>query len=169
MNRKLRLLALFSGGFFLIAVSVVRIVQGIPNARIQQSRTMWASIETIFATVVAQAPSTYSLLRPRAKGSSYGPSYDISAAANSQRKTQRSHLGSTFEMSNGGFKDKSYRAEGYAEMPEGQDTIHFGENDSTKGILVETTTTVQQELRSGDSESQNIGNRTKATTATSMV
>ncbi|KAF3925200.1 hypothetical protein ABW20_dc0103272 [Dactylellina cionopaga] len=38
-------------------------VQGLAHAHFQGSRTMWASIETLFATVVACAPSIYSLLR----------------------------------------------------------------------------------------------------------
>ncbi|KAJ4366104.1 COPII coat GTPase [Neocucurbitaria cava] len=61
LSKRLRLLSLFSLGFFLIAVSIVRMVQGNKNARIQLSRTMWASIETLFASVVAMGPAIHGL------------------------------------------------------------------------------------------------------------
>lgn len=76
LSKRLRLLSLFSIGFFLIAVSIVRMIQGNRNARVQLSRTMWASIETLFASVVAMVPVFYTLLRPRSNQESYYLSSD---------------------------------------------------------------------------------------------
>ncbi|KAK6331891.1 hypothetical protein TWF718_002429 [Orbilia javanica] len=62
-ERRIRLIALFSIGFFLLAICIVRMVQGLIHAHFQLSRTMWASIEMLFATVVACSPSIYCHLR----------------------------------------------------------------------------------------------------------
>ncbi|KAK6346145.1 hypothetical protein TWF730_010477 [Orbilia blumenaviensis] len=62
-EKRIRLCALFSIGFFLIAICLVRMVQGLRQAHFQLSRTMWASIETLFATIVACAPTIYCHIR----------------------------------------------------------------------------------------------------------
>ncbi|KAF3184147.1 hypothetical protein TWF132_005214 [Orbilia oligospora] len=63
MCRRIRLIALFSIGFFLLAICIVRMVQGLQHAHFQLSRTMWASIELLFATIVACSPSIYCHIR----------------------------------------------------------------------------------------------------------
>ncbi|EPS45413.1 hypothetical protein H072_665 [Dactylellina haptotyla CBS 200.50] len=62
-EKRIRLMAVFSLGFFLLAMCVVRVVQGLSHSFYQLSRTKWASLETLFATIVACAPSIYCILR----------------------------------------------------------------------------------------------------------
>ncbi|KAK6524739.1 hypothetical protein TWF281_011639 [Arthrobotrys megalospora] len=69
-EKRIRLFALFSLGFFLLAICLVRMVQGLRQAHFQLSRTMWASIEMLFATIVACSPSIYCHLRRSLGGSS---------------------------------------------------------------------------------------------------
>ena len=70
-RKKAWLLTLFSLGFLLIGISVVRIIQGNRHAHIQLSRVMWASIETLFASIVAMFPAIYVMLRPIKANESY--------------------------------------------------------------------------------------------------
>ncbi|KAF3274941.1 hypothetical protein TWF970_007644 [Orbilia oligospora] len=63
LEKRIRLIALFSIGFFLLAICIVRMVQGLQHAHFQLSRTMWASIELLFATIVACSPSIYCHIR----------------------------------------------------------------------------------------------------------
>lgn len=78
-GRHLRLFSLFGIGIFLIAISVVRIVQG-KDSRVQRGHTLWASLEVLFAVVVAVTPTIYALARNRhehgAWNSSHG-TYDV--------------------------------------------------------------------------------------------
>ncbi|KAH7302939.1 hypothetical protein B0I35DRAFT_321850, partial [Stachybotrys elegans] len=76
MSRRLQLSALFSLGFFLLAVSVVRIMQGSGNTKIQLNRTLWASLETLVASIVATIPALYTMIRQRK--SSQSSSYEMS-------------------------------------------------------------------------------------------
>ncbi|KAF3937540.1 hypothetical protein ABW19_dt0201120 [Dactylella cylindrospora] len=86
-GKRLRLSAVFSLGFFLIAVSIVRIVQGLTKSRIQLSRTMWASVETLFACIAACGPSIYCLIRKGREGSSFDPSSGHSNSRSSKAYT----------------------------------------------------------------------------------
>ncbi|TKX25276.1 hypothetical protein C1H76_2509 [Elsinoe australis] len=70
---RLRLLFLFSLGGFLIAISVVRMMQGF-GSTLQVSRTMWASIEIFFAVFVAVSPTIYALCHSKGSGSTNYPS-----------------------------------------------------------------------------------------------
>ncbi|KAH7068445.1 hypothetical protein FB567DRAFT_457363 [Paraphoma chrysanthemicola] len=60
--QRFRILSLFGIGLFLIAISVIRILQG-RNARTQRSHTLWASLEVLLAVVVAVTPTIYTLIR----------------------------------------------------------------------------------------------------------
>ncbi|KAK6511252.1 hypothetical protein TWF481_000173 [Arthrobotrys musiformis] len=62
-EKRIRLISLFSLGFFLLAICIVRMVQGLIHAHFQLSRTMWASVEMLFATIVACSPSIYCHIR----------------------------------------------------------------------------------------------------------
>jgi hypothetical protein len=148
LSKRLRLLSLFSLGFFLIAVSIVRMIQGNKNARIQLSRTMWASIETLFASIVAMVPALYILLRPKLSGTSYYLSSD--------GRTHPSHLQSGTLQSSNGRSGKSWRQSKPHHDPHGHSLTTGGvesrawtelqslekqdaEDASTKGILAVTT------------------------------
>jgi hypothetical protein len=67
--RRLRVMALFSIGIFLVAISVIRIVQG-KDSRVQRGHTLWASLEILLAVVVAVTPTIYALAHGRHEDSS---------------------------------------------------------------------------------------------------
>ncbi|KAF2221823.1 hypothetical protein BDZ85DRAFT_133824 [Elsinoe ampelina] len=72
-RHRLRLIFVFSLGAFLIAISVVRMMQGF-GSKVQVSRTMWASIEIFFAVSVAVSPTIYALVHSRGESSTDYPS-----------------------------------------------------------------------------------------------
>ena len=145
-NRKAQLCSLFSIGIFLVAVSVVRIIQGVPHARTQLSRTVWGSIETLFASIVAQVPIMYTLLRNTKQNSSYQPTedtYRLASSSNqmmSRTRVRRSGKGDDdIEMEDKAFDgtDDLYQARGFSERTISPRPAYAGgENESTKGILV---------------------------------
>ncbi|RDL31148.1 uncharacterized protein BP5553_09937 [Venustampulla echinocandica] len=59
--RKLRLLALFSLGFFLVAITVIRLPFNVEGAGMQINRTTWANVESFTAAIVANIPTLYTL------------------------------------------------------------------------------------------------------------
>lgn len=123
-------MAIFSLGFFLIAVSLVRLIQGHTKARIQLSRTMWASIETLFAAFVAMAPTLYALLRNPTGGGSAG---GVSGSNNNGNYTYGSGAPRNLQK-NGGPGRKIYgTTETWMELEEGP----YGEAASTKGIIID--------------------------------
>ncbi|KAF3907433.1 hypothetical protein ABW21_db0206700 [Orbilia brochopaga] len=62
-KKRIRLFAVFSLGFFLVATCIIRMTQGLMHDHFQSQRSMWASIEVLIATVVACGPSMYCTLR----------------------------------------------------------------------------------------------------------
>ncbi|KAJ6263678.1 hypothetical protein Dda_2247 [Drechslerella dactyloides] len=62
-KKRIRLCAVFSLGFFLVATCIIRMIQGLTHGQFQPLRGMWASIEVLIATVVACGPSMYCTLR----------------------------------------------------------------------------------------------------------
>lgn len=147
LSKQLRLMSLFSLGFFLIAVSVVRMVQGNKNARIQLSRTMWASIETLFASIVATVPALYILLRPKLGGTSYYLSSDgrtqpsqsqpgtlqssNGRSGKSWRKSKPHHSLNSHSLTANGVESRAWTELKNLERQDAEDA-------STKGILVVT-------------------------------
>jgi hypothetical protein len=71
--QRLRILFLFSIGLFLIAVSILRITQG-HNSRAQRGHTLWASLEILFAAIVAVTPTIYALAQNRHENDTYAKS-----------------------------------------------------------------------------------------------
>ncbi|KAJ4373451.1 hypothetical protein N0V86_007590 [Didymella sp. IMI 355093] len=69
ITQRLRVMALFSIGIFLVAISVIRIVQG-KDSRVQRGHTLWASLEILLAVVVAVTPTIYALAHGRHEDSS---------------------------------------------------------------------------------------------------
>ncbi|KAK7892525.1 COPII coat GTPase [Exophiala xenobiotica] len=144
-QKKVQLCSLFSVGFFLIAVSLVRIIQGIPNARVQSTRTFWGSIETLFATLVAQAPTLYTLLRRSPPQNSYqqaGDSYRLASSAyqtTDRSKPRRVPNDRDIELGDVGADggDKSYSVRAFSGRDDKFNPASADdENESTKGILV---------------------------------
>jgi hypothetical protein len=68
--QKLRILSLFGVGLLLIGISTVRIVEG-RNSRTQTGHTLWASLEVLFAVIVAVTPTIYALIRNKWGESNY--------------------------------------------------------------------------------------------------
>ena len=68
--RRLRVMALFSIGVFLVAISIIRIVQGI-GSHAQRGHTLWASLEILLAVFVAVTPTIYALAHGRHEDSSF--------------------------------------------------------------------------------------------------
>ncbi|KAK5464652.1 COPII coat GTPase [Exophiala xenobiotica] len=144
-QKKVQLCSLFSIGFFLIAVTLVRIIQGIPNARVQSTRTFWGSIETLFATLVAQAPTLYTLLRRTTSQNSYqqaGDSYRLASSGyqtTDRSKPRRVPNDRDIELGGVGADggDKSYSVRAFSGRNDKSNPASADdENESTKGILV---------------------------------
>lgn len=68
--QKLRILCLFGVGILLIAISISRIVAG-QGSHTQSGHTLWASLEVLFAIIVAVTPTIYALVRNKRGESSY--------------------------------------------------------------------------------------------------
>lgn len=149
ISKRLRLMSLFSLGFFLIAVSIVRMFMGNKNARIQLSRTMWASVETLFASFAAMVPALYILLRPQAPNSSY---YMSSEGRSHLSQSQTATMSGNHSRFGGGWRQGTSHHGSHDPGHGGVETRawtelrsvegNIAEDASTKGILA--VTTVQQ-------------------------
>ncbi|KAA8644967.1 hypothetical protein EYZ11_004499 [Aspergillus tanneri] len=80
MMEKLQLTALFAIGFFIVAITIIRLPQNAQNSTKQVNRTTWASVELLAAAIVANAPVLYGFYhghreesRSRATATSSGP------------------------------------------------------------------------------------------------
>lgn len=118
--KRLRILALFSVGLFLISISIVRIIRG-RDSRSQAGHTLWASLEVFFASVVAVTPTIYALARNAHEDSSYEKSRDLHRTIGS-----RGYTGSV-------VVDDKYSARIWTELEAQED------NSSATGILVKTS------------------------------
>lgn len=67
-------MALFSIGIFLVAISIIRIVQG-KDSRVQRGHTLWASLEILLAVIVAVTPTIYALAHGRHEDSSFSKTH----------------------------------------------------------------------------------------------
>lgn len=56
-------------GTFLVAISIILIIQGM-DSRVQRGHTLWASLEILFAVIVAVTPTVYALAHGRHEDSS---------------------------------------------------------------------------------------------------
>ena len=76
--RKYHLLLLFCIGFFVIAITAVRLSQSYTHPDSQTDRYSWFAAETLAATLVCQAPMIYGLLRKNSYGQPYQHSGRVS-------------------------------------------------------------------------------------------
>ncbi|KAK6064187.1 glutathione-dependent formaldehyde-activating enzyme [Seiridium cupressi] len=86
--QRLRILSLFSIGIFLIAVSIIRILEG-RNSHSQGAQTLWASLEIICAAGVAVTPSIYALARNRSENSTIVATLPLPVGYGSHTMTSR--------------------------------------------------------------------------------
>ncbi|KAF3285536.1 hypothetical protein TWF970_010580 [Orbilia oligospora] len=137
LARRLQLCGLFSLGFFLVAICVPRLIQGTNHSRVQLSRTLWASIETLFASIVAMVPTIYVLYRRGDESSYYlsstGPKSGLTGGTGGKSYI-RSHVppNSTI-ISTHCAREEDHELEDL-ERGDAQ-----SDNTSIKGILVKTT------------------------------
>jgi hypothetical protein len=120
--QRLRILLLFSIGLFLISISIIRILEG-RGSRTQAGHTLWASLEVLFATIVAVTPTIYALARNTCDETAYGKSH-VSA----RNSGSRIHTGSVAD-------DDKYTARIWTELEGG--SIRE-DSTSVTGILVRT-------------------------------
>ncbi|KAK9415035.1 hypothetical protein SUNI508_10640 [Seiridium unicorne] len=86
--QRLRILSLFSIGVFLVAVSIVRILEG-RNSHSQRAQTLWASLEILCAAGVAVTPSIYALARNRSENSTIVATLPLDVGYGSHTMTSR--------------------------------------------------------------------------------
>ncbi|KAH8649010.1 hypothetical protein BGZ61DRAFT_469630 [Ilyonectria robusta] len=144
--KRLQLSALFSLGLFLLIVSVVRIMQGSGNTKIQLNRTLWASLETLVASIVATIPALYTMIRQHKSSQSSG--YEMSGYGTGGRsRVQGLTTTSTCNrgVAVGAIPDRlASKVSTWVELGEASNRgsndgkEYIGEGDSAKGILVET-------------------------------
>ncbi|KAF2847480.1 hypothetical protein T440DRAFT_491921 [Plenodomus tracheiphilus IPT5] len=121
MMQRLRVFMLFSIGLFLIAVSIMRILQG-KGSRAQRAHTLWASLEILFAVIVAVAPTIYALAQNRNENDTYAKSHI------NMTNTVRTYTG-------GEEGNERYATRVWTEL---NDDASRTDNTSIEGILVET-------------------------------
>jgi hypothetical protein len=120
--QRFRILLLFSIGLFLISISIIRILEG-RGSRTQAGHTLWASLEVLFATIVAVTPTIYALAHNTREETTYGKSHVSLRDPGSRIRT-----GSVED-------DDKYTARIWTEL-EGGSTRE--DNTSVTGILVRT-------------------------------
>jgi hypothetical protein len=120
--QKIRILSLFGVGILLIAISVVRIVEG-RISRTQAGHTLWASLEVFFAVLVAVIPTIYALARNKREDTGY--TYDENEVTTRGRSDRA--------QSAGVAEGDKYTARIWTELEDGQCRE---DNTSVSKILV---------------------------------
>lgn len=116
MMQRLRILLLFSIGLFLIAISILRIILG-KSARGRRAHTLWASLEMLFAVLVAVTPTIYALIQHKNENST------------SYMKSQ------TMKTHTSAIKNDPYTPGAWTEL---EDDTSRADNTSVEGILMES-------------------------------
>ena len=118
--QRLRIMFLFSIGLFLIAVSIMRIILG-KGSRVQSAHTLWASLEILFAVIVAVTPTFYALAHNRNENETYASTHT------NFTNTINTYTGST-------IGDEEYATRVWTEL---SDSASRSDHTSLEGILVE--------------------------------
>ena len=118
-KEKIQLYALFTCGIFIVAVTVVRLPQNWNNSTAQVNRTTWASAELLASTIVANAPTLYSLnKRRKASPSASHPSASEKKYPTSNYPGTSSGASQPPRFQDDQFELMSYGADGKAENVE---------------------------------------------------
>lgn len=158
--RKLRLLAIFLLGTFIICITIVRLPINSAKKDSQISRTTWASIELLTAAIVVNAPTLYGLWNKQKQQKSSSRSYgtgglayhsrvtNVSAVRRHQdiedddymmtsphRKSTMNGIMQTKEVIISEFRDTGRGTKGYINFPD--DVENVSSSSSQRGILKE--------------------------------
>ncbi|KXJ89844.1 hypothetical protein Micbo1qcDRAFT_165229 [Microdochium bolleyi] len=95
LGEHLRLYGLFVLGTFCIVVTILRVVLIFNNSSSQETRSLWASIQVVVSTFVANAPNVYGSLRVarRRKSSAGGPGTTTATEMPTRRQQPSSPAG----------------------------------------------------------------------------
>lgn len=124
---RLRIIALLSVGFFLVAITVVRLPINFANGSAQVNRTTWASVESFGAAFVANVPTLFTLRRR----SPHLTSGSLSATNGSVSRTRATD----FHQSRDGWRHMESRSQVNAEGDSDKDILVSSPSDY-KGITV---------------------------------
>lgn len=125
--QKLRILCLFGVGILLIAISINRIVAG-QGSHTQSGHTLWASLEVLFAIIVAVTPTIYALARNKKGDSSY-----VYGQSQASCRIPEIKMSSTVTLE-GQLRGDTHSASVWTEHLE--DGNHHGDDSSVSRILV---------------------------------
>jgi hypothetical protein len=129
LGQRLRLAGLFSIGFFLVAITIIRLPLNFANGSAQVNRTTWASVESFAAAFVANIPTLFTLRR-RAP--------DLSSASRTGA-TNNSHIRTGDYASREGWRHMGSRSQVNAEDDSDKDILVNSRpvaGSMNKGILV---------------------------------
>ncbi|CRG89145.1 hypothetical protein PISL3812_06181 [Talaromyces islandicus] len=87
--QKLQLSCLFALGFFIVAITIIRLPQNASNSTAQVNRTTWASTELLAAAIVANAPVIYGFWRGGRQATQYNSRESSSNRFLSNRQASR--------------------------------------------------------------------------------
>jgi hypothetical protein len=157
-QRKAQLVALFTLGVFIIAITVIRLPINASNKDSQINRTTWASTELLTAALVVNAPTIYGLWNKRRQAKSesrsqgtsghryYGQGTHISAGhrsasdadnnaylMKSRRKSAMDGILQTKEVIVSELRETDRRGRGWSNLPE--EAENASNHSSQKGIL----------------------------------
>lgn len=86
LAQRLRIASLFSIGFFLVAITIIRLPLNFAHGTAQVNRTTWASVEAFGAAFVANVPTLFTLRRK-------SPNLSIVTTSGSNPRTRTSRDG----------------------------------------------------------------------------
>lgn len=116
LYRRYHLLLLFCIGFFVIAITAVRLSQSYSHPESQTQRWTWFAAETLAATLVCQAPMIYGMLRKHHYTSpkpQKGPGYSPSPSDSANSSTVKHQIGQV-DGHFGPEQEKAYEQPYYA-------------------------------------------------------
>lgn len=161
-QRKAQLIALFTLGIFIIAITIIRLPINASNKDSQINRTTWASTELLTAALVVNAPTIYGLWNKRRQAKSesrsqgtaglshryYGQGTHVSAGhrsavdpednsymMKSRRKSAMDGILQTKEVIVSELREGDRRGRGWSNLPEEEENA--SNHSSQRGMLKE--------------------------------
>ncbi len=138
-TQRLRILPLFSIGIFLVAISILRTVQG-KGSHIQSAQTLWASVELLFATIVAVTPTIFALARNK---------YENSTDGLSRMETMKNTFRSNTAGGDTVIEIDKYNTRVWTELPDSR--VKSNQPDMEAGIRVETRYELEEQSTASSS------------------